>query len=281
MKAENILVIGGTGKTGRKIVSRLEKLGHNVRVGSRSALPAFDWDQPEEWAKAMEGMEKVYITYQPDLAVPGALDAIERLVKEAKNTSIKKLVLLSGKGEREAELCEQVVIHSGLDYTIVRASWFNQNFSESFLLEPILDGFVALPQADVKIPFVDTDDIAEVAVKVLLETEHNGQIYQLTGPRTLTFKEAIDEISQASNRSISFIPITIQEYSEGMRQANLPEDFIWLIEYLFAEVLGNPSNSEVTHDVEKVLNRKPIDFSEYAGKTAAMEVWSVAARSSI
>ena len=130
----NILVIGGTGKTGRKVASKLIALGHNVRIGSRYATPAFDWDNPKTWTESMQGMDKVYITFQPDLAVPGALEAIEGLTKQAKRCNVKKLVLLSGKGEREAELCEQVVIHSGLDYTIVRASWFNQNFSESFFL---------------------------------------------------------------------------------------------------------------------------------------------------
>ena len=273
MKSENILVIGGTGKTGKKIVNLLRETVHNVSVGSRSAHPAFDWHQPEGWPQVLSDIDKVYITYQPDLAVPGAFDSIELLVKEAKKASVKKLVLLSGKGEREAELCEQVVIHSGLDYTIVRASWFNQNFSESFFLDPILDGFVALPQAEVKIPFVDTDDIAEVAVKVLLDEKHNGQIYELTGPNTLTFKRAIDTIAKASNRSFTFVPISVEEYVEGMRKANLPEDVVWLIEYLFTVVLGNPKNSEITNDVEKILDRKPISFEEYSEKTASSSVW--------
>lgn len=274
MRTENILVTGGTGKTGRRIVALLEASGHYVRVGSRSAEPAFDWHQPEHWPKAFEGMDKIYISYQPDLAVPGALEAIELLVKEAKKASVKKLVLLSGKGEREAELCEQVVIHSGLNHTIVRASWFNQNFSENFLLEPILEGTVALPQADVKIPFVDTNDIAEVVVKTLLDDEHNGQIYQLTGPDVLTFKEAVEVIARESRRTINFIPVSISEYADGMRRANLPEDFVWLIEYLFTEVLGNPVNSEITNDIEKVLKRKPISFVEYAQKVAQTGVWN-------
>ncbi len=274
MKTENILVIGGTGKTGRRIVKQLMALGHNVRIGSRSNTPSFDWHQPENWANAVEGMDKIYITYQPDLAVPGALDAIEELVNLSKRAKVKKLVLLSGKGEREAQLCEQVVIHSGLDYTIVRASWFNQNFSENFLLEPILDGFVALPQAEVNIPWVDVDDIAAVAVKALTDDKHNGQIYQLTGPRTLTFREAVAEIATASNRNIAFAPITIKEYGDGMRKAGLPDDFVWLIEYLFTEVLGNAELAEVSHDIEKVLGRKPIDFSEYAERTAKTKIWN-------
>ena len=270
----NILVIGGTGKTGRKVANKLVKLGHTVRIGSRSATPAFDWNNAETWTEALRGMDKVYITFQPDLAVPGALDAIEELTKKAKQCNVKKVVLLSGKGEREAELCEQVVIHSGLDYTIVRASWFNQNFSESFFLEPILEGFVALPQADVKVPFVDTDDIADVAVEALLNDKHNGNIYQLTGPRLLTFKEVVEEISEATEREITFTSISLAAYVKAMKEQGVPENFVWLIEYLFSEVLGNPIISEITNDIEKVLGRKPIDFTDYVNETLKTGTWT-------
>ena len=270
---ENILVIGGTGKTGRKVASKLAEAGHNVRIGSRSASPSFDWNTPETWSEAMQGIDKVYITFQPDLAVPGAFEAIEELTKQAKLCGVRKLVLLSGKGEREAELCEQVVINSGLDHTIVRASWFNQNFSESFLLEPILGGFVALPQADIKVPFVDTEDIADVVVETLLNDQHNGNIYQLTGSRILTFKDAIQEIAKATNRNIAFQPITIPEYTKAMKEQGIPEDFVWLVEYLFSEVLGNPGISEMTNDIENVLGRPPKDFLDYVNETAATGVW--------
>ena len=243
----NILVIGGTGKTGRKVANKLKELGHIVRIGSRSASPSFDWDSPETWTAAMQNMDKIYITFQPDLAVPG---------------------------EREAELCEQVVIHSGLDYTIVRASWFNQNFSESFFLEPILEGFVALPQAEVKVPYVDTDDIADVAVEALLHNEHNGKIYQLTGPRQLTFKEVIREISDATGRDITFTAVALSAYTKAMEEQGVPSNFVWLIEYLFSEVLGNPNNSEITNDIEKVLGREPKDFSEYVQETVQTGVWN-------
>ena len=272
--SSNILVIGGTGKTGRKVASKLTGAGHNVRIGSRSATPAFDWDNSETWMESMQGMDKVYITFQPDLAVPGALEAIEELTKQAKRCGVKKLVLLSGKGEREAELCEQVVIHSGIDYTIVRASWFNQNFSESFFLEPILEGFVALPQAEAEVPYVDTDDIADVAVEALLNDKHNGEIYQLTGPRLLTFKEVIQEISEATGREIAFTQIALPAYTSVMKQQGVPADFIWLVEYLFSEVLGNPSNSEITHDIENILGRKAIDFTDYVKETVKTGVWN-------
>jgi len=272
----NILVIGGTGKTGRKVAERLTKLDQIVRIGSRSGSPAFNWEDSSTWSAALKGMDKIYITFQPDLAVPGALEAIEGLTKEAKKSGIKKLVLLSGKGEREAELCEQVVINSGIDYTIVRASWFNQNFSESFFLDPIMSGHVALPQANVKVPYVDTDDIADVVVAALLNEQHNGQLYELTGPRQLTFEEVISEISIATGRDIVFTPISLSAYTKMLEQFGVPADYVWLINYLFTEVLDNEQNSEITNDIEKVLGRKPKDFSEYVQEVAAAGVWNPA-----
>lgn len=275
MKTENFLIIGGTGKTGRKIVTSLERLGQNVRVGSRSATPSFDWQQPSTWDTALEGMDKVYITFQPDLAVPGAYKAIQGLTQKTKEKGIKKLVLLSGKGETEAERCETVVINSGIDYTIIRASWFSQNFSESFFLDPILSGHVILPHPEAKVPYVDTGDIADVAVEALLHNEHNGNIYELTGPRLWTFEEVTKEIAQASERTIQFNTVTLEEYIGFMKQAGVPEDYVWLMDYLFSNVLVNPDNSIVTNDIEKVLKRPAKDFADYAKETATTGVWNV------
>jgi len=272
----NILVIGGTGKTGRKVAQKLQGLNQNVRIGSRRETPPFDWQNPASWAAALDDIDKVYVTFQPDLAVPGALEAIEGLVKQAKRSGVQKMVLLSGKGEREAELCEQVVIHSGLDYTIVRASWFNQNFSESFFLDPILAGHVALPMAEVQIPFVDTDDLAAVVVAALTDSRHNGQIYEITGPRTLTLEEAVAEIAEGTGRTIQFQAVSLEAYDKMMEAHQVPEVLRWLFNYLFTEVLGNPQNAVVTDDIEQVLGRKAKDFSQYVQETVATGVWNPA-----
>lgn len=271
---DKILVIGGTGKTGRKVVQKLQNKGIEVRIGSRSASPSFDWQKPEGWAAALNGIDKAYITFQPDLAVPGAKEAIEQLVQVARSAGTKKLVLLSGKGEREAELCEQIVMQSGIDYTIIRASWFSQNFSESFFLDPILAGHVATAQAEAQIPFVDTDDISDVAVEVLLNDEHNGQLYELTGARTLNFKEVVNEIGQATGREIGFTAVSLEAYKQMLEEAGVPADYVWLVNYLFAEVIGDPAVSEISHDIEKILGRKPKDFSTYVAETAATGVWN-------
>ncbi|NND07023.1 MAG: NAD(P)H-binding protein [Saprospiraceae bacterium] len=269
----NILLIGGSGKTGRKVVEGLKQQHQNVRLGIRNNVPAFDWDKPATWPNALAGMDKVYIVYYPDLAVPGAFEAIKSLTEEAKKAGVQKVVLLSGKGEKEAERCEQVVANSGMDYTLIRASWFNQNFSESFLLEPILAGHVALPMSNAKIPFVDTTDIADVVVKVLLDDFHNGKTYEITGPRALTFKEVVMEIAKGTGRSIHYEAVSLGKYKSMMSAAGLPDDYIWLFDYLFREVLGKEENQAITNDVEKVLGRKATDFREFVQYTTRKGIW--------
>ncbi len=270
----NILVIGGTGKTGRRVVEQLQKKGIEPRIGSRNASPSFDWDDKETWVNALQGIERMYVTYYPDLAVPGAKEAIQSLTYLAKELGVKKMVLLSGKGETEAEACEKIVINSGINYTIIRASWFNQNWSESFFLEPILSGEVALPMSNVLIPFVDANDIAEVAATVLIDDSYNGEIIEVTGPELITFKQIVNIISKTSNRNLNFYDITLEQYIDGMKQMQIPDDVVWLIEYLFSHVLTNPKNQLIVDDIEKVLGRKAKTFLEYAQETAQTGIWN-------
>ncbi|CAL2079004.1 NAD(P)H-binding protein [Tenacibaculum sp. 190524A05c] len=270
----NILVIGGTGKTGRRVVEQLKNKGIEPRIGARSAATAFDWNDKSTWEKTLEGIERMYVTYYPDLAVPGAKEAVESLTYLAKELGVKKMVLLSGKGEAEAEACEAIVANSGLDYTIVRASWFNQNWSESFFLDSILSGDVALPMSDILIPFVDANDIAEVASEVLMNDNYNGQIVEVTGPELITFKDVVSTIGLATHKKFNFHEITLEQYLDGMRKAQIPADVVWLIEYLFSNVLTNPNNQLISTDIEKVLGRKAKTFTEYAVETAKTGVWN-------
>ena len=271
-KEQNILVLGGKGKTGRRVANRLVEKGQTVRIGSRSEKPSFDWEDSSTWKGALQGMESVYITFQPDLAVPGAKEAIEGFTNLAVKSGVRKVVLLSGKGEQEAEECERIVMNSGLDWTIVRASWFNQNFSESFFLDPILAGLVALQKIEAQVTYVDANDFADVVVASLLDDKHNSEIDVLSGPRTLAFTDVVREIYAATGREIQFTPISMKEYNAMMKEFNLPDDYLWLINYLFEEVLVE-SNSMVTNDIEKVLGREPIDFTTYANEVAKSHVW--------
>src|SRR5262249_32696397 len=189
---DTTLVVGGTGKTGQRVIERLQQRGLPYRMGSRAVQPAFDWEDEKTWSPALQGLSQAYVTYYPDLCVPGALQRVRSFFDLAVRVGVKRLVFLSGRGESESEQAEQALKASGAEWTILRCSFFSQNFSESFFLEPILAGEVALPVGPVGEPFVDADDIADVAGTALTEPRHAGKLYERTGPRALTLAEAVD-----------------------------------------------------------------------------------------
>jgi len=266
------LVLGGTGKSGRRIVERLASRGVPTRVASRGAVPSFDWGQPSTWDAVLDGVTAAYISYAPDLAIPGATDAIRELVERAVACGVKRLVLLSGRGEQEAQRCERIVQDAGIEWTIVRASWFNQNFSEGEFLGMVVDGAITLPAGDVPEPFIDVNDIADVAVAALTENGHAGQIYEVTGPRMLTFAQAAEEIARASGREIQYMQIPKEAFAAGMAESGAPDDMVWLVDYLFSTVLDG-RNAYVCDGVQRALGREPTDFAEFARRIADSGVW--------
>ncbi len=267
-----ILVIGSNGKTGRRVLQRLNDRGVPAVGATFSGNPTFDWNDAATWENALNSIKSVYISYYPDLAIPGTVKTIEQFTQLAVKKGVQKLVLLSGRGEAEAQQCEKVVMNSGVDWTIVRASWFCQNFNEGNFLEPIQAGHVALPAGNIGEPFIDADDIADVAVAALTEDGHSNKLYEVTGPRLLTFKDAIEEIAKATGRTINYEQVPIKDYSAMLAEYGLPKDVIWLVTYLFTEVLDG-RNQFVADGVQQALGRKATDFSEYAKKTAATGVW--------
>ncbi|ODA91787.1 NmrA family transcriptional regulator [Mesorhizobium sp. SEMIA 3007] len=266
-----ILILGGTGKTGRRLAERLTARGIPVRIGSRSGTPRFDWEVPASWAPALEDVSAVYISYYPDIAVPGAAEVIDALTRLAMEHGVRRLVLLSGRGEHEAQRAEEMLKASGADWTILRCAWFSQNFSEGFLVEPLLAGEVALPVGPVGEPFVDVDDIADAAEAVLTEPGHVGQLYELTGPRLLSFADAVAEIAKATRRDIRFVRISHDEFTAAVASHELPSEIVWLLDELFTKVLDG-RNESLTDGVQRVLGRAPKDFSAYATETAASRI---------
>ena len=267
------LVLGGTGKTGRRVAKRLRARGLPVRIGSRSAEPRFDWNDAATWASVLQGVGAVYITYQPDLAVPGAVEAVWSFTKAALEVGVRRMVLLSGRGEEEAQRAEQALQDTDADWTIVRATWFAQNFSEGFLLDAVLAGVVALPAGDVGEPFVDVDDIADVAVAALTEDGHVGQLYEVTGPRLLTLAQAVEEIARAASREIRYVPVSMKQFTSLLTEQDVPADLVWLLTYLLTEVLDG-RNAHLTDGVQRALGREPRDFADYARAAAASGVWA-------
>lgn len=272
------LVLGGTGKTGRRVAARLQAAGRPVRVGSRSGRPPFDWEDRATWEPALTGAAAAYVSYYSDVAVPGAPETVGSLAELAVASGTRRLVLLSGRGEAEAQRAEDALKASGAEWTIVRCSWFMQNFSEGYLLDPVLSGEVALPVGDVPEPFVDADDIADVAVTALTEDGHAGQLYELTGPRALTFADATQLIARACGREVSFASVPIDVYAAAAGEAGVPVDVVALLRYLFTEVLDG-RNANVADGVQRALGREPRDFSQYARDAAATGVWSDGLRS--
>ena len=267
------LVVGGTGKTGRRVIDRLNDRRLHVRVGSRSGQPAFDWNaDPATWAPLLQGVTAAYVTYYPDLAFPGAAESIRAFGQLAGEAGVRRLVLLSGRGEEEAEVSEQGVRESSAEWTVVRSTWFAQDFNEHFLLPPVLTGVIALP-TDVPEPFVDLEDVADVVVAALTEDGHHGKTYELTGPRLVTFAEAAELISAASGRPVRFERVTPQECTARMIAEGVPAEEAESLTDLFARILDG-RNAHVTDDVKRVTGHEARDFGDFVRAAAATGVWN-------
>jgi uncharacterized protein YbjT (DUF2867 family) len=272
---DDVLVLGGTGKSGRRVAAGLAARGRSVRIGSRAGDPPFLWEDRDTWAAALEGTAAAYIAYSPDLAAPEAAGDVGAFAKLAVRQGVRRLVLLSGRGEAGALRAEEAVRDSGADWTVVRSSWFCQNFSEDYLLEPVLAGEIALPAGEVGEPFVDLDDLAEVVVAALTEPGHVGRLYEVTGPRLLSFGEAAAEIARATGRDIRYVSLPADDYAALLTAQGLPAELVGLLTALFTEVLDG-RNACLADGIHQALGRPPRDFAAYAARTAASGVWTPA-----
>src|SRR6185312_5574166 len=114
---------------------------------------------------------------------------------------------------------------------------------------------------------------ADVAVAALTQDGHSGEVYSVSGPRSLTFKQAIDEIAKATGQTITYEQISVEAYADMLNQYGVPEVYIYLLKYLFGEVFDG-RNASVMDGVERALGRKATDFSEYVRKTVKTGVWT-------
>ena len=272
-QSPNILITGATGKTGKRIVKTLEQKGLTVRHGSRTGTPAFDWNNESTWAPALKGIKSVYLSYFPDLAVPQAPAAIRNFCKIAKTEGVEHIVLLSGRGEPAAQTCEDILKDSGLEWSIVRASWFNQNFSEGAFAEMAESGIIALPVDNVLEPFIDVNDIADVVVAALTDARHRNQLYEVTGPRLLSFSDIAKELSDALDREIRFVPISTNAFQKKMRLKGIPDEMIELLLFLFNEVLDG-RNAFTCEGVKEASGRPAKDFSDFATNLVKSDTYS-------
>lgn len=256
------LVIGASGKTGSRVYQKLSDMGFDVKGASRNGEIYFDWQASETWARALLGVNAVYVTYYPDLAMPQAPDDIAKFCALAKIKGVKHITLLSGRGEPAAQVCEEIVQTSGLSNTIVRASWFNQNFSEGMFHSFIETGSIQLPVGAVGEPFVDTDDICDVVVASLLDERHNGQLYEVTGPELLSFAQLAEIFSKVLRKPVTFTEVSLQGFIAMLQSNEVDSQAIGMLTYLFTEVLDG-RNAYVVNGVEQALGRPARTFEQF------------------
>ncbi|MFF2774587.1 NmrA family NAD(P)-binding protein [Streptomyces sp. NPDC058052] len=264
MTVRTVLVTSATGKTGRKVAERLAARGLTVREGSRSGPVPFDWEDPEGWAAALRGTDAAYVNYYPDLAAPGAVAAMTAFGAAAAGAGVRRLTLLSGRGEPLAAAAEDALREAagGVELTLVRASFFAQNFTEGLLAEGVAAGELVFPAGDTREPFVDVADLADVVVETLLSDAHAGLVHELTGPRGLTFAEVAAELSRSSGRPVTYTAVPAGAYAELLAGLGLPRpEAEWLAD-LFATLLDG-HNAEPTDGVKRVLGREPRSFARF------------------
>jgi uncharacterized protein YbjT (DUF2867 family) len=271
------LVLAGTGKTGRRVVSGLRARDVPVRVGSRRADPPFDWQDDSTWEPALRGVDSAYVAFYPDAAFPGAARSVGSFADLAVSSGVRHLVLLADRGAAEAERCEQVVRDSGAEWTVVRAGFITQNFSEAFLAELVRSGVVALPVGDVAEPFTDAEDIADVAVTALTESGHGGRIHDVTGPRLLTFADAVAEIARQTDRDVRFQSVTPEQFVSSLTGRGAPTGYATQLANLMVEVFDG-RRADVTDTVERILGRPAREFAGYARQVAGTGVWDAVLR---
>ncbi|CAL9555172.1 NAD(P)H azoreductase [Nocardiopsis dassonvillei] len=267
---DHILVTGGTGMTGRRVSALLTEAGVRVRVGSRAGEPRFDWHDASTWDAVLDGVTGVYLCYHPDLAFPGAAEAVSAFAERAAAAGVRRMALLSGRGEKGAREAEDRVREAFPGTTVLRCSVFAQNFSESFFLPPVLEGTLVLPVPDVPEPFVDLDDVARAALLSLTEDGHAGETYELTGPEAITFTEAVRVVGEAAGRRVRFLEVSPEEFVAAMTAAGAPEELAHGLVGLLEEILDG-RNTEPVGGVERALGRPATSFADYA--RGAADAW--------
>ncbi|MFE5814606.1 NAD(P)H-binding protein [Streptomyces sp. NPDC056479] len=270
-QAMTVVVTGASGRTGSRVAEAARAAGLTVRAASRAQ--GFDWEDPTTWAQTLRGADAAYLMYPSDVGSPAAAEGVGALAREAVGLGVRRLVLLSARGEDQALPTEEALKSSGADWTVVRATWFAQNFSEGPLVEGMVHGELVFPAGEVKEPFVDVRDIADVVTAVLTSGDrHVGRTVELTGPRLLSWREAVAEISAATGGTITYTPVPTRSYGEALAGFGVPPEEVELLVEVF-ETLMDGRNAHVTDDVRQVLGREPRDFTDFVREAAAAGVW--------
>ncbi|WP_030861293.1 NmrA family transcriptional regulator [Streptomyces sp. NRRL S-37] len=268
-----LVVTGATGRTGSRVARAAGAAGLTVRAASRAT--GFDWADRSTWADALRGADAASLVHLADVGAPGTAEAVGELAGTAVGLGVRRLVLLSARGEDQALPTEEALRASGADWTVVRAAWFAQNFSEGPLAAEVRGGELVFPAGEVAEPFVDVRDVAEVVVGAVTGGErYAGRTLSVTGPRLLTWGEAVAEIAAATGRPLAYRAVPARDYGEALAGLGVPPKEAGFLTELFGTLLDG-RNARVEDGVRRVLRREPRDFAEFVAEGAGAGVWKV------
>lgn len=267
------LVLGGTGKTGTRVASRLTRRGLSVRTAARhGADVAFDWDDAATHRLAVEGIDRLYLV--PPVMRTQFAEQVSAFLDLAEAAGVRHVTYLSAYGIdlappevalRTVEL--DLMDRPTLTHSIIRPAWFMQNFSETFL-KPI-DGAITVPSGDGGEAFVDVEDIAAVAAATLVEpAAHAGAEYAPTGPDTLTVSQAAGIIGRVTGQPIRHVDVDRQAWVEGVIASGVPAEYGEMLQML-TDTVASGLGSRPNDDIRAVTGRPPTRFVDFAQRTAA------------
>lgn len=277
-----ILVIGATGNVGHTVVELLAAQGEKVKAASRQPerLPAqtnvevvqFNSGDPLAYSAALAEVNRVFLMAAVGNDDPAVV--LAPFIDAASAAGVQHVVLMTALGIDQGpdvglRVVEKHLMGSGIAYTILRPNWFMQNFNPGFILPMIQSGGAFyLPASDAKTSFIDTRDIAAVAVKALTEAGHAGHEYGLTGSESLSYYEAAALLSQAAGQDIRYVPISDEDFRHSLNDAGWPPERVQMMSGLFAGVRQGWAAS-VLPIVAQVLGRAPITLAQFAHDNAA------------
>ncbi|MEU6122896.1 NmrA family transcriptional regulator [Streptomyces sp. NPDC047123] len=268
-----VLVTGATGRVGRRVVESAEAAGLTVRAASRCGAVRFDWADRSTWADALRGADAAHLAYLPDVGAPGAAEAVGAFARLAVELGVGRLTLLSARGEDQAHATEAAVRAAGARWTVVRASWFAQNLSEGPLLDGMRGGELVFPGGEVLEPFIDVRDIADVVVAALTGGDRLAdRTLDLTGPRLLSFRQAVAEVAAAAGRRIAYVPVSARDYGAALAEFGVPAEEAAFLTELFETNLDG-RNAHLSGGVREVLGREPRDFADFVAEQAEAGTW--------
>ncbi|PCI88247.1 MAG: ergot alkaloid biosynthesis protein [Hyphomicrobiales bacterium] len=280
--SEKILVTGGTGNTGAQVVKRLYEMGHEPIVASRSGAKTledveavkFDWLDKNTYAKALEGIEAVYLVAPALVAEPGSI--MSDFINIAKKANVKRFVLLSASlidcgGPAMGQVHQKLAEDKQIEWCVLRPSWFMQNFSKQQHLATIKDeGKIYAATEDGKIAFIDADDIAEVAAFALtVENSFNDDLI-LTGPEALSYGQAADIISSAIDKPVSHIKLTVEELTQRWQSFGLDEGYAQMLSGMDG-VIKDGVEDRTTNSVLNITGKPPRSLAQFVQQN--MGVW--------